>query len=175
MPLTARTLLQWTTSHLGTTYRASRRTKTQRWQLWGFAYSLACLLIFDRMVVGCCLPDCSNTSHVYKKTGSNDPCGSNAVLSSVEFCDCLDKFDNDEKRKRFLESYHLKFCDILPFWKELAVFKNKCRETLNKIVEADCAVSHDNSKFEAIVSRIDCRQRYSVRWTCLDCKVSTVY
>lgn len=174
MPLTfrARTLLQWT-SHLGTTYRGSGR-KTLSWNLWGYTYSLVCLLLFDRMVLGCCLSSCSNQRIAsFNNTGSYDSCQSGEARTSSELCDCLSKLKSEEQRKHLLERYHLVFCDILPFHKHLTVLSNtaKCKETLNKIVQADCAVSLDNSRFEDIVSRIDCRQKYSVRWTCNDCKV----
>lgn len=155
---------------------SQRGYKPTRWTDLGYTYLLVCLLLLDRMVLGCCLSSCSNQLiSSFKSTGSKDVCRSNEALTPMQLCDCLSKLKSEEERKHLLERYHLQFCDILPFHKHLTVLSNtaSCKETLDKIVESDCAVLEDNDRFEDIVSRIDCRQRYSVRWTCNDCKVKS--
>jgi hypothetical protein len=177
MPLTlrARTLLKWN-SHLGSTYRASsRRRKALGWHLWGYAYSLACLIFFDRMVLSSCSLSCSNrviTSP--KKEGDKDTCNLNGPHSTVaDLCGCLNKLKSHEKQKPLLERLHLEFCDTLPFHEHLAFLANatQCSGKLLRVVNADCIASQSNSKFKEIIGRIDCDEEYSVRWKCKHCKV----
>ena len=183
MPLTLRerTLLQWN-SHLGSAYRRRKALAGWQQQLYSYAfYSLACLLLFDRMLLGCCTLSCS--SHLITKHGANVLCQSSGAQSTVsELCDCLRKtpsnksIKSEEDKKEVLKMHHLEFCaDILPLEKHLAVLANaaQCTETFLRIVRADCTALQDNIKFEEIISRIDCADRYSVRWDCKDCKVST--
>jgi len=162
----ARTLFQCT-SHRG--YKP-----TLRWTDLGYTYLLVCLLLLDRMVLGCCLSTCSNQLiSSLNNTGSKVACQSNEALTPTQLCNCLAQLKSEEERKHLLERYHLEFCDILPFHKHLTVLSNSasCKETFEKIVKADCSVFEENDRFEDIVKRIDCRQQYSVRWTCDDCKV----
>lgn len=183
MPLTlrARTLLKWN-SHLGSTYRASsRRRKALGWHLWGYAYFLACLIFFDRMVLGSCSLSCSNRVIISpKKEGTKDKCNLNGPHSTVaDVCGCLNQLKSHEnEQKPLLERLHLDFCNTLPFDEHLAFLANaanvtECSEKLLRIVNADCVASQENSKFQGIIERVDCKVVYSVRWKCEDCKVGT--
>lgn len=90
----------------------------------------------------------------------------------------------DERQSKMQET-RLKFCSLYSLdsvisnkAKSKCIIQgsyNECVTYLNRIQNLDESVCKKNSLFLNIVSRFDCKEQYSIMWSCTNCVVSVLF
>jgi hypothetical protein len=100
--------------------------------------------------------------------------------SAFDICDSMLGWP----RERQLEHFHLKYCHRYPLanvlsnsaWDRVVhTDRRTCEQVLSELVMLDKIVHTRVCEYESILARYDCQVKYSVKWSCQDCRVSAMH